>query len=136
MSDFALLHAFGVFEFFFAEPQHLAVIQPERCDGDEQEGTHDDPQDAPAPDWGLVRWLRRHSYSTDKILTNGKDAGNGTKVLGLSDKRQRCWQLRSGAGRCFRGSWAPVTSLHRPVYLYPCLHAVPRRRSIARRLIC
>ena len=34
--DFALLHALGVLQLFFAEFQHLAVIKPERRDADEQ----------------------------------------------------------------------------------------------------
>jgi hypothetical protein len=30
-------------------------------------------------------------------------AGNGTKVLGLADKRQSCWRLRTGSPRHFGG---------------------------------
>lgn len=45
-SDFALLHALGILKFLLAEIEHLAVIEPQRRDADEQKGAEHNPKDA------------------------------------------------------------------------------------------
>ncbi len=45
-SDFGLLDALGVLQFFFAEAQYLAMVKPQRRDADEQKGAQHNPEDA------------------------------------------------------------------------------------------
>ena len=99
-SDFTLLHALGVLQLLFAHADNLAMIEPERSNADEQEGTQHDPENAEA----LVRELLDvvgdgHRDFRIKMLAKRVAVHNGTKVLGLADKRQRCWHLRTNWSR-------------------------------------
>src|SRR4029077_17115110 len=44
--DFVLLDSLGVLQLLFAELEHLAVVEPERSDADEQKCAEHNPEDA------------------------------------------------------------------------------------------
>ena len=81
------------------------MIEPQRSDADEKQGAQHNPKDAQA----FVRKLlesvsNRHRDFRIKIMGKRDAAYNGTKVLGLADKLQTCWHLRTSKGSRLRVS--------------------------------
>ena len=66
--DFGLLDAFGILQFFFAEPQHLAMVEPQRRDADEQQGAQHNPEDAQPPGRQLCEGFYGHGNPVNKML--------------------------------------------------------------------
>ena len=95
--DLALLDALGILQLFLAEPQGLAVIEPKRRHADEQQRTHDDPQDAQSFHTNVVQEVAEHAAPARKMLSNGGRAHNGTIVLGLPHKPHAMCHLGTGA---------------------------------------
>jgi hypothetical protein len=59
-SDFTLLNALGVLKFLIAEIEHLAMIEPQRRDTDEQKGAEHNPKDAQTPSHRLLEGFSGH----------------------------------------------------------------------------
>ena len=99
-SDFALLNALGVLQLLFAQADDLAMVEPQGSDADEQQSAQHNPEDAQASVRKLLEGVSyRHRDFRIKIMVKRDVAYNGTKVLGLADKPQTCWHLRTSAGR-------------------------------------
>ena len=87
--DFGLLHALGVLQFFFAEAQNLAVIEPERSDADEQKRAEHDPEDAPATGRQLLRaGMGIESFA--KMLSKRAMGTTGPKYWGWPISHREC----------------------------------------------
>jgi hypothetical protein len=57
-SDFTLLNALGVLQLLFAQPDDLAMVEPQGSDADEQQGAQHNPKDAQASVRKLLESVR------------------------------------------------------------------------------
>ena len=83
-SDFALLNALGVLEFLFAKIQHLAMIEPQRSDADEQQGAEHNPEDAQSPSRELLEGLNGHRNFPQRNASEEKRSAQRDESTGVS----------------------------------------------------
>ena len=83
-SDFALLNALGVLKFLFAEIQDLAMIEPQRCDADEQQGAEHNPKDAQSPSRELLEGLNGHRNFPQRNASEEKRSAQRDESTGVS----------------------------------------------------